>query len=556
MIWLSDIFLHNSTAHAILILALVISAGILLGKIRFFGVSFGIAGVLFAGILAAHFQLGINEEIADFVKDFGLILFVYSIGLQVGPGFFASWRRQGLVINLLAAAVVGLGVALAVLLRLLFSLPVEAVVGILTGAVTNTPSLGAAQQALNDMAGASAAAARQAGLGYAVAYPFGVLGVILAVVLTRRIFRIGLAAEKEAFQQAQAGFFPAPETVNLEVTNPQLVGRPLSALAGVIQADIVVSRILRGKELFTPVQDTLLQSGDVLLVVGSKPSLEKLRLLVGGESAVDLKKISGPLIVRHIVVSQKKVIGRSLAEMQLRNRYGVNITRVHRAGIEFVPSPGVRLQFGDRLTVVGSQDMVAQLAGELGNSLKELDIPEILPVFLGIIAGVLLGSLPLPIPGLPMPLKLGLAGGPLVMAILISRFGNIGRFSSYVPRSANLMLREVGIVLFLACVGLRAGAGFVPTLVRGQGLTWLGCGALITLLPLALVVLFARLVLKKNYLELCGLMAGSMTDPPALAFANAYVDSDAPAVTYATVYPLVTFLRIVSAQLLVLFFLK
>jgi putative transport protein len=555
MNWLAELLLQNSTAHAVLILALVISAGILLGKIRFFGVSFGIAGVLFAGIVAAHFQLGINEQIADFVKDFGLILFVYSIGLQVGPGFFASLRRQGMVINLLAAAVVFLGVAAAVLLRLLFSLPADAAVGILTGAVTNTPSLGAAQQALKDIAG-PAAAVRQAGLGYAVAYPFGVLGVILAMALTRRIFRIGLEAEKEAFHQAQADIFPAPESMNLEVKNPQLAGQPLSVLAGVIQADIVVSRILRGKELFTPDQDTTLQSGDVLLVVGQKSSLEKLRLLVGGESAVDLKKIPGQLIVRLILVSQKKVIGRSLAELQLRKRYGVNITRIHRAGIEFVPSPGVHLQFGDRLTAVGSQDMITQLAAELGNSLKELDIPEILPVFLGIIAGVLLGSLPLPIPGLPLPLKLGLAGGPLVMAILISRFGNIGRFSAYVPRSANLMLREVGIVLFLACVGLRAGADFVPTVVSRHGLLWLGCGALITLLPLLLVVFFARLVLKKNYLELCGLMAGSMTDPPALAFANGYTGSDAPAVTYATVYPLVTFLRIISAQVLVLFFMK
>jgi len=332
MNWLLELLLQDSTAHAVLVLALVISAGILLGKVRFFGVSFGIAGVLFAGILAAHFQLGINEGIIDFIKDFGLILFVYSIGLQVGPGFFASLRRQGMVINLLAAAVVLLGVAAVVLLRLLFSLPAGAAVGILTGAVTNTPSLGAAQQALKDIAG-PAAALRQAGLGYAVAYPFGVLGVILAMVLTRRLFRIGLEAEKKAFQQAQADIFPAPESMNLEVKNPQLAGQPLSILAGVIRADIVVSRILRGQELFTPVQDTTLQSGDVLLAVGRKSSLEKLRLLVGGESTVDLKKIPGPLIVRLILVSQKKVIGRSLAELQLRKRYGVNITRIHRAGI-------------------------------------------------------------------------------------------------------------------------------------------------------------------------------------------------------------------------------
>jgi putative transport protein len=556
MTWLTELILQDSTAHAVLLLGTVIALGILLGKIRFFGVSFGIAGVLFVGIVAAHFQLAVNESIVDFVKDFGLILFVYSIGLQVGPAFFASFRRQGLAINLLAATVVFLGVMIAIAMRWLFSLPLDAMVGILSGAVTNTPSLGAAQQALKDITAVPAVAVRQAGLGYAVAYPFGVIGVILSMITVRRAFKIGPDMEKEIFAKSQDTIFPAPGTINLEVKNPQLAGQPLSALASVIQADIVVSRILRKEELFTPAHDTPLQTGDVLLVVGAKASLEKLRLLVGAESAVDLKKIPGQLIVRHILVSQKKVIGRSLAELQLRKRFGLNITRIGRAGIEFVPNPGVHLQFGDRLTAVGSEAMVGQLAVELGNSMKELDIPEIMPVFLGIIAGVLLGSLPLPIPGLPLPLKLGLAGGPLVMAILISRFGNIGRFSAYVPRSANLMLRELGIVLFLACVGLRAGAGFVPTLVHGNGLLWLGCGALITLVPLLLVALFARLVLRMNYLELCGLMAGSMTDPPALAFANGYVGSDAPAVTYATVYPLVTFLRILSAQLLVLFFCK
>lgn len=555
MNWLTDIFLTDSTAHAVLILALVISAGILAGKIRVRGVSFGIAGVLFVGILSAHLGLGIDAATADFVKDFGLILFVYSIGLQVGPGFFASLQRQGLVVNLLAAAVVLLGVGLAVALRLLFSLPAGALAGLLAGAVTNTPSLGAAQQALAEVAGGSAAAARQAGVAYAVAYPFGVIGVILGMILIRRVFRISLSEERTACEQAQAGIFPAPESVNLEVSNPQLAGRPLSALAGVIQAEFVVSRILRGQEVFTPVQDTPLRNGDVLLVVGSRAVLDRLRLLVGQESAVDLKKVAGPLVSRHVVVSRKPVIGRALSQLGLRRRYGVNITRIQRAGVEFVPSPAVRLQFGDRLTVVGGQDVVGQLAAELGNSPRQLDIPEILPIFLGMIAGVLLGSLPLPVPGLPMPLKLGLAGGPLLAAILIGRFGNIGRFSSYVPRGASLMLREVGIVLFLACVGLRAGAGFVPALAGGSGLAWLGCGALITLLPLALVAAFARLVLKTNYVELCGLLAGSMTDPPALAFANAHTGSDAPSVTYATVYPLVTLLRILSAQVLVLFLL-
>jgi len=557
MSWLVDLLLRDSTAHTMLILALVIVIGMAIGRIRVRGIGFGIAGVLFAGILLANFRPLLNEPVIDFVKDFGLVLFVFMVGLQVGPGFFASFRRQGLQINLLAAAIVAGGVLVAVLFHFLFSLDVATTVGLLAGAVTNTPSLGAAQQALRDAAPAAASGQLPlTGLGYAVAYPFGVIGVILAMVLLRHLFRVRINDEAEGFRREQAAIFPPPETLNLEVQNPQLSGQPLKILADVVGPDIVISRVLRRKQLFTPGNDTVLQRGDVLLAVGARAKLKKLRLLVGKESRVDLKKYPSQLTVTRIVVTRKEVLGKSLAELQLRRRYGVNITRINRAGVEFVPSPGVHLQFGDRLNVVGAEDMARQLANLLGNSLRHLEFPNILPIFLGILAGVVLGSLPIAIPGLPFPLKLGSAGGPLIVAILLGRFGNIGRFTAYISTGANLMLREIGIALFLACVGLRAGAEFVPVLVRGRGLTWLGLGAVITLVPVLLGALAGRLLLKKNYLVLCGLMAGSMTDPPALAFANGYVNSDAPALTYATVYPLVTFLRILSAQLLVLFFIR
>ena len=338
--------------------------------------------------------------------------------------------------------------------------------------------------------------------------------------------------------------------------NPQLSGKRLQVLGEVVQADIVVSRILRRGNLFLPDGDSTLEPGDILLAVGSRASLDKLKLLVGDESPVDLKKFPGNLQSSQILVTQKRVIGRPLTELQLRQRFGVNITRIQRAGLEFVPNPEVHLQFGDKLTVVGEEDMIQQLSILLGNSMKRLEFPNIMPVFLGIIIGVLAGALPIFVPGMPVPLKLGIAGGPLIVAILMGRFGNVGRFSSYVSSSANLMLREVGIVLFLACVGLRAGSGFVTVLRSGDGLWWMGLGALITLVPVWLVALFSRLILKENFLVIAGLLSGSMTDPPALAFASEYLHSDAPALTYASVYPLVTFLRILSAQLLVLFFVR
>jgi len=552
--WLIDLFKADTPAHVLLVLGMVITVGLVLGRIRIFGIQPGVAGVLFSGLAAAHFGLGIGGTQLDFIRDFGLILFVFMVGLQVGPGFFASFRRQGLAINLAATVIVLSGSAIAVFYHLVLRFPLPAAVGILCGAVTNTPSLGAAQQAFREVSRPLAGGGDMAGLAYAVAYPFGVIGIIVTMILLRHLFRVRMEVEQDRFRAAQEVLFPAPCNVNLELRNPQLIGKPLRVIGEVIGAEVVVSRILRRGELFSPRFETLLEAGDVMLAIGSRENLEKLRLLIGDESRIDLKSHAGPLAVRRILVTREQVIGRSLSSLNLRERYGINITRIFRAGMEFVPGGSVRLQFGDKLTVVGEEEMLKQLAGELGNSLKHLDFPNILPVFLGIAAGVLLGSVPFRIPGIPAQIKLGLAGGPLLVAILLSRFGHIGRFTPYLSGSANLALRETGIVLFLATVGLRSGAGFLHTVIHAGGLNWMLLGAVVTVLPLLLAGIAVRFLLKADFLAVCGLLAGSMTDPPALAFANSYTGSDAPAVTYAAVYPLTTFLRIMVAQLIVLIF--
>jgi len=554
MMWLIDLFTGDSVAHALMILVLVAALGVALGKIKILGVSLGIAGVLFTGIAAAHFNITVNADVLDFIRDFGLILFVYTIGFQVGPGFFATFKKQGLTINLLALTIVLLGVAMTLVIHLCAHVPMPVAVGIMSGAVTNTPGLGAAQQALKDIPNLPGEVGKMTSLSYAITYPFGVIGIILCMLLVYRLFKVDIQHENEDYARQRTAIFPPLAFINVQVKNPQLEGQSLLAINQVLQAEIVFSRMMRNNEVFTPLGKTDLHLGDILCAVGPKETLDKLKLLVGDEAGVDISDIKSNLVLTRVIVTRKKVLGRSLAELQLRNRYSVNITRVTRSGIEFVPHPGVHLHFGDVLTVVGENGSIQQLAEEVGNSVKSLEHPEILPLFIGIILGILLGSVPLTFPGISAPLKLGLAGGPLIVALVLSRIGQIGSLQIYMPHSANLMLREIGIVLFLACVGLKAGNRFIPTLIDGGGFLWMGYGALITFLPLVMVAFFARLALKKNYLEICGLLSGSMTDPPALAFAGSFTASDAPAITYATVYPLVTFLRIMAAQLLVLFF--
>lgn len=551
MEWFIQLFTGHSAAHTVIVLSLVIALGVAIGHIRIAGVSLGIAGVLFSGLLFGHLRMTTHDEILEFVREFGLILFVYTIGMQVGPGFFASFRRQGLKLNALAAAVVLLGVAVAVSMHFLLDLPVAVLVGLLSGAVTNTPGLGAATQALHERIAGSPDLALP-GMAYAVAYPFGILGIILTMLLIRHLFRIKPEVEAQEFDRQQGGLAQPPRNYNLQITNPKLTGVEVRRLAGLVQADFVISRLMRQDRVLIPTADTTLQAGDVVHVVCTQENAEKLALVVGDISPVDVRAVPSSFTARNILITQNNAVGKSIRDLDLMTRYGVAITRINRSGNDLLAKAGLELQFGDRVTVVGEESALKKVAVELGDSLKQLNHPNILPVFIGIIIGVIVGSIPFDVPGVPAPVKLGLAGGPLLVSILLSRIGRIGPVVWYLPLSANLVLREIGITLFLACVGLKSGVRFYETLVGGDGLYWMALGAAITAIPLVAVALVARLVYKLNYLSLCGLLAGSMTDPPALGFANQITSSDAPAITYASVYAMTMFLRILTAQAIVL----
>ncbi len=552
MDWFIQLFTGHSAAHTVIILSLVIALGVALGHIKLFGISIGIAGVLFSGLAFGHFHLTVNEEILEFAREFGLILFVYTIGMQVGPGFFASFRRQGLKLNLLAISVVLLGVATALAIHFIWKVDIPVIVGLLSGAVTNTPGLGAAQQALRETITDPDILA-QPGMAYAVAYPFGIIGIILTMIGGRYLFRINPEKEAIAFDEAHGHKGAAPANYNISVTNTRLVGQQVRELAKLIQAEFVISRLLRQEKVMVPNADTVLQLGDVLHVVCTADSAEKLSMVVGDVAKdVDVRKMASHVTARNILVTQNAVVGKSIRELDLMNLYGVAITRINRAGLDLVAKASSELMIGDRITVVGEEEQLKKVSVELGDSLKALNHPNILPVFIGIILGVLLGSIPFQIPGVPAPVKLGLAGGPLLVSILLARWGRVGPVVWYLPLSANLILREVGITLFLACVGLKSGGKFVETLVAGDGVYWLGMGALITIVPMMIVGIAGRYIFKLNYLTLCGLLAGSMTDPPALGFANQIASSDAPAITYASVYATVMFMRILTAQAIVL----
>lgn len=553
MDWLIQLFTGHNTAHTVIILSMVIALGVAIGHVKIFGISLGIAGVLFSGLAFGHFHLTVNEEIIEFAREFGLILFVYTIGMQVGPGFFASFRRQGLKLNLLAISVVLLGVATAIAIHFLGGLDIPVVVGLLSGAVTNTPGLGAAQQALRERLADQPDVLALPGMAYAVAYPFGILGIILTMIAVRYFFRINPEQEAVAFDESHGHKGVQPANYNIAVTNSRLVGQQVRKLASLVQAEFVISRLLRQDRVEVPTAETTLQMGDVLHVVCTPENAEKLSVVVGDVTKdVDVRKVNSLLTSRNILVTQNAVVGKSIRELDLMSRYGVAITRINRAGLELVAKAGSELMIGDRITVVGEESQLKKVSVELGDSLKVLNHPNILPVFIGIIIGVIVGSIPFQIPGVPAPVKLGLAGGPLLVSILLSRWGRVGPVVWYLPLSANLVLREVGITLFLACVGLKSGGKFVETLVAGDGLYWLGMGALITAIPMLVVGFVARYVFKLNYLSLCGLLAGSMTDPPALGFANQIASSDAPSITYASVYATVMFLRILTAQAIVL----
>jgi putative transport protein len=553
--WFKDLLWNDTVAHIIFLYSIVIAVGVFLGKIKIKGVSPGITFVLFAGIAMGHFGFTANHQVVEFIRDFGLILFVFSIGLQVGPGFFSSFKKGGLTLNLLALAIVLLGGLTTLVIHFISGTSLPMLVGVMSGAVTNTPGLGAAQNALAQVGvSGSVPAIPDIGLGYAVAYPFGVLGIILSMIVIRKVLRIDTGKELDLLQNEMHPAETLPEKLNIFINNPVVFDKSVADISKLIGNGIVISRILHNGELLPATSETIIHENDIILVVAEKGLIPEILKQTGTLSEMDLSAKAGKLISRRLLVTNREVSGKSLGSLKLRTRFNINITRVYRSGIEFIPSPQFRLQMGDRLTVVGDEKSIQKVTDQLGNSMKRLEEPNIIPIFIGILLGVILGSIPVHIPGMFHPLKLGLAGGPLIIAILLSKYGYRFSLVSYTTASANLMLREIGIVLFLASVGIMSGEKFIPTLTSGDGFIWMGYGALITVIPLMIVGFYARIVTKRNYFEICGLLSGSMTDPPALAFANGLAQSEAPSVAYATVYPLVMFLRIFAAQLLILLF--
>ncbi|MDL2290250.1 putative transporter [Paludibacteraceae bacterium OttesenSCG-928-F17] len=557
MDWLVSLFTQDGIAHTILIYAMVISIGVLLGKIKIFGISLGVTFVLFVGILAGHLGLNVNDDLLHFLKEFGLILFVFSIGLQVGPGFFSSFKKGGMKLNLLATTIVLLGVGVTIALYYILSgrVPMSMMVGILSGATTNTPGLGAAQEALKQLHDAGQISEiPQIALGYAVAYPLGVVGIIVALISIRFIFKVNLDKETQDIEAQNNSSDAQPEQLTVRITNPALDGRSLYDIKELIGRKFIISRLKRDENFFIPQAETVLHLNDILLIVTGTCDEEAITTFVGEKEEVDWKASEKQLVSRRIIITQSKINGKTLGSLKLRSVYGVNITRVNRSGIDLLASPNLTLQMGDRVMVVGDLEAITKVEKYLGNALKRLNEPQIFTIFIGIFFGVLVGSIPFAFPGIPMPVRLGLAGGPLIVAILIGRFGYKLKLITYTTQSANYMLREIGICLFLASVGLGAGGQFVETVISGDGLLWVGLGFLITIIPLLLVGIFGRKIMKINYFTLMGLMAGSMTDPPALAYSNSVAGNDAPAVAYSTVYPLTMFLRVLTAQLLILIF--
>ena len=555
MEWLWNLMTdHESVAYTVIVYSVVIAIGVALGKVKFFGISFGIAWVLFAGIAMAEMGFTVNTHIQHFIKEFGLILFVYTIGLQVGPGFFSAFKKEGIKLNLLAVISIATCVATVIAIHYLTNTDMSTLVGIMSGAITNTPGLGAANAALAEKFGEDAPSLTTM---YAVAYPFGVFGIIIVMLGLRGIFKVNIEAEKRLNSLRHSKDQVVINRFAIKVSNPSLFGKKLSVIKKTLDFDFTISRMCRKGEILLADADTLIEEGDVVLVVANQRENEKFFTLMGDSVAItdyfpdekDMRYTS-----RRINVTQRAIFTKTLGELDVRRRFGVTITRVFRAGVEFVPSAHTKLQFGDTITVIGDETHIQLVSKEFGNSKRRLQTPHIAELFMGITLGVLLGSIPFSIPGIPGAVRLGLAGGPLIVAILISRYGGKFSVTHYVSQSANLMVREIGIVLFLASVGLDAKAKFIETLLHGDGLYWMGLGVLITLIPLLVTSLIARIKGKLDYLEICGLLSGASTDPPALAFANDMSNSEIPALTYASVYPLTTFLRIMVAQLLIVFF--
>ncbi|AVV73116.1 putative transporter [Escherichia coli] len=548
----------SDIALTVSILALVAVVGLFIGNVKFRGVGLGIGGVLFGGIIVGHFvsQAGmtLSSDMLHVIQEFGLILFVYTIGIQVGPGFFASLRVSGLRLNLFAVLIVIIGGLVTAILHKLFDIPLPVVLGIFSGAVTNTPALGAGQQILRDL-GTPMAMVDQMGMSYAMAYPFGICGILFTMWMLRVIFRVNVETEAQQHESTRTNGGALIRTINIRVENPNLHNLAIKDVPILNGDKVICSRLKREETLKVPSPETVIQLGDLLHLVGQPADLHNAQLVIGQEVDTSLSTKGTDLRVERVVVTNENVLGKRIRDLHFKERYDVVISRLNRAGVELVASSDISLQFGDILNLVGRPSAIDAVANVLGNVQQKLQQVQMLPVFIGIGLGVLLGSIPVFVPGFPAALKLGLAGGPLIMALILGRIGSIGKLYWFMPPSANLALRELGIVLFLSVVGLKSGGDFIHTLVDGEGLSWIGYGALITAVPLITVGILARMLAKMNYLTMCGMLAGSMTDPPALAFANnLHPTSGAAALSYATVYPLVMFLRIITPQLLAVLF--
>ncbi|MEZ2798184.1 putative transporter [Escherichia ruysiae] len=548
----------SDIALTVSILALVAVVGLFIGNVKFRGIGLGIGGVLFGGIIVGHFvsQAGmtLSSDMLHVIQEFGLILFVYTIGIQVGPGFFASLRVSGLRLNLFAVLIVIIGGLVTAILHKLFDIPLPVVLGIFSGAVTNTPALGAGQQILRDL-GTPMEMVDQMGMSYAMAYPFGICGILFTMWMLRVIFRVNVETEAQQHESTRTNGGALIRTINIRVENPNLHNLAIKDVPILNGDKVICSRLKREETLKVPSPETVIQLGDLLHLVGQPADLHNAQLVIGQEVDTSLSTKGTDLRVERVVITNENVLGKRIRDLHFKERYDVVISRLNRAGVELVASGDISLQFGDILNLVGRPSAIDAVANVLGNAQQKLQQVQMLPVFIGIGLGVLLGSIPVFVPGFPAALKLGLAGGPLIMALILGRIGSIGKLYWFMPPSANLALRELGIVLFLSVVGLKSGGDFVDTLVNGEGLSWIGYGALITAIPLITVGILARMLAKMNYLTMCGMLAGSMTDPPALAFANnLHPTSGAAALSYATVYPLVMFLRIITPQLLAVLF--
>ena len=559
---MKELFMGTGIAHTILLLAVVVATGLWLGRFKVKGISIGTTWILFLGILLSHFGFRGDPVALAFMKDFGLILFVFSIGLQVGPGFFQSFRKGGVTMNLLAAMMVLLAVIVTLSIHWITGESLETMVGVMSGAVTNTPGLGAAQQTLSDAMIASgqtreAATAAASGLAsaYAVAYPIGVLGVIFLVILLKGIFKVDLDHEQSELEQREKGAHDAARRMHCEVENPAIFGKALHDVVGDLNDKFVVSRIMRDGKISIPGPDTILNQGDKVLIVTSQNYVDSVRIIFGEEVPMHLSdwvEKDEHIVTRRLSITRSELTGKHLRDLHIRAKYGVSVTRILRAGVELVARPDLILQMGDNILVVGPEEGIQSVSALVGNKPEALSHPNLVPIFFGIAIGVIFGSLPIRFPGIPQPVRLGLAGGPLIIAILLGHFGPKWKITTYTTQSANMMLREIGISFFLAAVGLGAGETFVSSVVNG-GYWWILFGALITLIPVFVTGLVARLAFKFNFYQICGLLSGGTTDPAVLAFSQGAYGTDYTSINYATVYPLAMFLRVLAAQLLVLF---